>query len=161
MKKKRNSQISRSEFLKLSTIGFLSAASGSGPFTLSNFLIDPSSFDFAQNPMFNPGSKLKSYGRVMDKLIYAHSKPSFNSSQIHTFRQDSILTIRNTVLDADAPDKTNQWFEIKSNAYIHSSKLQPVEINFNSVTKEIGIWGALAEVSVPYTNAYLYANYNQ
>lgn len=159
MKKNKGYQISRGDFLKLSSIGLLSAASI--PLSIPNFLIDSFPFDLAQNSMRNPESNLKTYGRVLDKLVYAHNKPSILSPQTRAFRQDSILTIKNTVLDADNPSKNNRWFEIKPNVYVHRSKLQPVEIDFNSVATEIGIWGALAEVSVPYTNAYLYANYNQ
>lgn len=96
----------------------------------------------------------------MDKLIHVHSKPSFDSPQIHTFKQDSILPVRKTVLDMDLGKAGKPWIEIKKDAFLHSSLLQPVSINFNPVSKDISKWGVLAEVTVPYTNAYPTATFN-
>ncbi len=153
MNKRKNNNLSRREFLRLGSIGFIAASSG--PFSLSaaknNFSTNSS---LPKELIFNQASDTQNYGRVMDKLIHVHSKPSFESPQIHSFKQDSILPIRKTVLDIDLGKSGKPWIEIKKDAYLHSSLLQPVTIKFNSATMEISKYGALAEVTVPYTNAY-------
>ncbi len=157
MKKNQSKLLTRGEFLKLSSIGFISASSGS--LSLANFLKNRLSLPIEKRSYSDHAKK--SYGRTLYDLVHVFQKPSSNSAEVHTFKKDSILPIQNSVKDFDKPEDPPQWFEIKENAYIHSSNLQPVKINFNPVEKEISIYGALAEVSIPYTKAFPSTSFNQ
>lgn len=130
--------ISRREFLKLSGFGLL------------GLLIAPL--------RAKKSSRVVKYGRVMDEQIGAHSEPDFNSPIVEQYSLDTILPVQNTIA-ATMPTHNPDWFQINANQFIHSSHLQPVAIKLNEAQK-VAAWGQLAEVTIPYTDAYLHPTTN-
>jgi lipoprotein-anchoring transpeptidase ErfK/SrfK len=128
--------LSRRDFLKLSGVGLASLALPTLNFDLS----DP--FDFQQ-------------GRVTVRTIWVHESPSETSPKIKLLQRDSLFNITNTAVSEDANTTNRIWYRVGEEGYVHSVNVQPVRTVFSQpYTGNIPREGLLAEVSVPYTDAF-------
>jgi len=131
--------LSRRDFLKLSGIGLASLALPPLDFDLS----DP--FDLQQ-------------GRVTVRTIWMHETPSETSPKVKLLQRDSLFNIVNTAVSEDLEAHNRIWYRVGDEGYVHSVNVQPVRTIFSQpyggdIPKE----GLLAEVSVPYTDAFVEA----
>lgn len=124
-------ELSRREFLKLSSLGMLKT------------LLPSTAFKFEGHQ--------PTYGRVMDPVILSYTAPSFESPPAETHHLDDILTIKEVVIGEGQP-YNQAWFAVNE-GYIHSALLQPVGITFNQPEEGLNSWGELTEVTVPFTDA--------
>jgi lipoprotein-anchoring transpeptidase ErfK/SrfK len=65
-----------------------------------------------------------------------------------------LLPISEATVSEGTPEHNPIWYRIGSEGYAHSGAIQPVQTRLNPVTLDIPESGALAEVTVPYTDAH-------
>ncbi len=132
---------SRRDFLKLSGYGL------AGLFMPPlNFLFDDP-FDSQQ-------------GRVAIRMVWMYDRPSIKGTPVKICPRDMLLNIANTAISDDADSRNRVWYEIGTEAsiegYVYSGNIQPVKTLLSTPTLNLNIPidGLLAEISVPYTDAY-------
>ncbi len=149
---------SRRDFLKLSGLGLLGvslplryAQSGLLPGTL----LPETRITWAPDaPARSPDDPEIQQGRVTARLIWLFDQPSFNARRVGLFWRDSIISITGVVISQDEGDYNRVWYEIGSDGYAYSGTLQPVRTLLNAPALSVPVTGALAEVTVPYTDAH-------
>lgn len=93
-------------------------------------------------------------GRVIDNGVSLFTDPSFRSLATKTFWKDNILPIAEVTVGDDEPAYNRVWYAIRGGGYVHSGRIQPVNTRLNQPVKDLPITGALAEVTVPFTDAH-------
>lgn len=94
------------------------------------------------------------YGRALSDDLAAYAQPTFASPLIQRYAQDDILPVAETVVGLDGPPHNPAWFRVEGVGYVHSAVVQPVDFLLNEAVDGLPSWGRLAEVTVPYTDAY-------
>jgi hypothetical protein len=133
------SQISRREFLKLTSAGMLAVL-------FSAFL--PEAIPV------KAGDPTQRLGRILNDAVGVYEKPSFNSSFIKMLYKDVIVQINDITVGEDEPTYNRIWYYIDKIGYAHSGWIQPVQINPNPIASSIPTDGQLAELTVPYSDTY-------
>jgi len=134
-------QLSRREFLKLSllTLGGLAF----NPF--------PQPQDENQIQSFN-------VGRVtVDRKAAIYKEPNDQSKIFRWTRQDELLNIYYQLTPPEGPVYNPVWYRVWG-GYIHSAYIQLTRFRYNTPVETIAESGQLAEVTVPFTQAYSYSN---
>lgn len=126
--------LSRREFLKLSGLGAAGWIAGSW----LNF--DPRTTELQ--------------GRVIESKITIFDIPSLTGKKVGEHWKDVVLPIHEVTLGVDDPEYNRVWYQVQEHGYAHSSGLQPVQTRLNTPVREIPLSGVLAEVTVPFTDAY-------
>ena len=130
-----NRKIDRRQFLKFSAL-----ALGSMAFTPV----------FPRQPEWSQGV----LARVATKQVDIRSKPSDKASIVGNRFRDQLLHIYGEVIPSDGPKfYNNLWYRVWG-GYIHSARLQLVNVSLNEPVTYVPESGLLAEVTVPYTTAY-------
>lgn len=96
---------------------------------------------------------LNQQGRVIYENISTYIKPAYNSERIRIHWKDAVFPITSVVLGNDEPTHNRIWYKIGTEGYAHSGAIQPVRTDINPVYYDLPPEGALAEVTVPYTDA--------
>jgi hypothetical protein len=135
--------LSRREFLKFSSAGLLSI------FWLP-FLDRYERFERLNQPALTAPVRM---GRAVDDNVEVYDKPSFSAKLRRAYWRDVILKIDEVTIGDEKPDYNRVWYHIKGEGYAHSGKIQPVDIQLNPVETSVPVYGRLAEVTVPYTDA--------
>ncbi|MDX1417705.1 MAG: L,D-transpeptidase [Candidatus Promineifilaceae bacterium] len=130
--------LSRRDFLKLSGIGMLGAVL---PETGA-----PRSMPSGQQ------------GRVINPSIQVFDIPSYNGKPIRLYWKDALLGITGVTIGDLLPEHNRVWYEINGIGYAHSGSIQPVRTILNEPRADLPAQGALAEVTVPFTDAHTGAN---
>jgi lipoprotein-anchoring transpeptidase ErfK/SrfK len=130
-------RITRRDFLKLSGAGLVSAL-------LSGIHANSS---HAQGTM--DGQQ----GRVIADAVKVYAEPINTSRFVNSFFKDQVIPITETALGIDEKARNRIWYKM-GDGYTHSSQIQPVRTLLNKPEPDIRPEGVLAEVSVPYTDAY-------
>ena len=128
-------KISRRDFLKLSGLG------------LTGLFVPPLNFHFD-----DPFSDLQ--GRVTTRVIWMYDHPSSEAKQVKYCQRDVVLNITNTALSDDTTSSNRVWYQIGTEGFVNSGNVQPVRTILNVPRMDIPVIGLLAEVSVPFTDAY-------
>ncbi len=128
------SRLSRRDFLKLAGLGLLGAALP--VFGLRKAPV-PTGFQ----------------GRVAFERTALYAKPSFSSKRLAGLWRDEVFPIDAVVVGDDKPDYNRLWYHVPRRGYVHSGGVQPVQVRLNK-PQSIPDGGALAEVTVPYTDGY-------
>jgi len=131
----RKKNVTRREFLKLGGYGLMGTM-------LPDLSILPSNdiFDTLQ-------------GRVIDRVAWSYNGPGFETGRVKLYWHDLILRIVNTTVSEDPQAYNSVWYEVDEGGYVYSGAIQPVQTILN-VPQMINLNGALAEVSVPFTDAH-------
>lgn len=126
--------ISRRDFLKFCGLG------------LTGFIVPKNISDF----------KLahERQGRVIYPNIVIHDRPSLHGREIKEYWKDLVLPITEVTIGDDEPSYNRIWYRIGDDGFAHSGGIQPVKTQLNEPAKEIQNGGALAEVTVPFTDAF-------
>ncbi|RPI88946.1 MAG: murein L,D-transpeptidase [Chloroflexi bacterium] len=132
--------LSRRDFLKLSSYGLMGI-----------FLPDLSS----RFPYEDSFANLQ--GRIIDHTVWAHDEPNSKSKRAKLYWQDLVVSITNTTIGDSESAYNRVWYQLEEGGYAYSGGIQPVRTILNQ-PGEIPSRGALGEVSVPYTDAYLEAD---
>jgi hypothetical protein len=135
--------LSRREFLKWSRNGFL------GLFALP-FLNPLQRFERLNQPLLEGKPQL---GRVLDNHTEVFDKPSFGAELKRVYWRDLVFPIDEVTIGDEKPLYNRTWYHMNGEGYVHSGKVQPVELLTQSPpTVALPESGQLAEVSVPYTD---------
>ena len=134
MKRAHMNPISRRDFLKLGGLSLLGLAMA----------------PFQQVPSL----ALNQQGRVIYEHITAYKQPSFSGDVVRQHWADSVFPILEVTVGDEEPAHNMVWYRIGNDEYVHSGGVQPVKTILNQPNWEIAEGGQLAEVSVPYTDAY-------
>ncbi len=136
------SVLSRRDFLKLSGYGLM------GVFLPDLSIHSPQADDFANLQ-----------GRIIDRTVWVYDEPNFKSKREKLYWHDLVIPITNTTVGNDTSAYNRIWYQLEENGYAYSGGIQPVRTILNE-SKQIPPRGALGEVSVPFTDAYMEANVN-
>jgi lipoprotein-anchoring transpeptidase ErfK/SrfK len=135
--------LSRRSFLKLT-----------GASLLSLFLLPWNNVTNKASKLASNAGEVSSLGRVVNNRATLRKSPTLNADILQRYHMDMIIPITGITLSDDPQDYNRIWYEINNGeGYTYSGGIQPVEVNYNPVVKGIPENGALAEVTVPYTDA--------
>ena len=153
--------ISRRGFLQLSSMGIMAALglviqSQSKMFHL---------FDRINKNWTNPEEALARFsfvevlnpnqlGRVLNGSIDVYDVPSFNGKRVNTYWRDQTLPITDITIGKSEDSFNMVWYKVGEEGYTHSGAIQPVLTKTNPVVAQLPPDGAVAEVTVPYTDAH-------
>jgi lipoprotein-anchoring transpeptidase ErfK/SrfK len=129
-------KISRRDFLKLSGLG------------MAGLFVPPLNFHLS-----NPFADLQ--GRVTARTIWVYDSPSSKATQIKICHQDMVLNLTNTAVSDDVTAHNRVWYEVDDEGFVYSGNIQPVRTILNTPRMDIPDTGLLAEISVPFTDAYV------
>lgn len=93
-------------------------------------------------------------GRVLNASIHLHARPSFQSQVLDTYYKDMVLSITEATIGDTEPPYNRVWYKIGEKGFVHSGAVQPVRTVLNPPVSDIPEKGALAEVTVPFTDAH-------
>jgi lipoprotein-anchoring transpeptidase ErfK/SrfK len=131
----RAKKISRRDFLKLSGLG------------LAGLFFPPLNFH-----LDDPFTDLQ--GRVTARTIWIYDRPSSEAKQVKICHRDVLLNITNATISDDVTASNRVWYEIGTEGFVYSGNIQPVRTILNTPRTDIPLTGLLAEISVPFTDAY-------
>ncbi len=145
-------RLSRRDFLRLGKIGLGAAAC----LTLSRYGRAAGSFspsealaNLSRPPAFAPGQQ----GRVLENSLTVYDVPSSSGNKTNTYWRDSVMPLTGAAISEDTSSHNRIWYRIAEEGYAHSAAIQPVRTSLNAPVEQIPADGALAEVSVPFTDA--------
>ena len=151
--------LSRRDFLKLSSLGAVGTALSTGPWRRQSLL---RGIDGSHQSPFPPGRyeyEPVTLGRVAYESISVFELPKVDARQVAYKFRDDLLNIYETFTSEDGPLYNPIWHRIWG-GYVHSSFIQPVDVRLNAVRESVPSYGLLTEVSVPYSQPYNYTSAN-
>lgn len=92
--------------------------------------------------------------RVAKDPVSVYQEPSDESQIVRTWPRDSLIHIYETV-DSGTPAYNPIWYRVFG-GYMHRARLQRVQVHYNAPLEAVPDTKLLAEVTVPYTQAYRY-----
>ncbi|MGB8980546.1 MAG: L,D-transpeptidase [Anaerolineales bacterium] len=98
-------------------------------------------------------------GRIIDRTVWSYQEPNPKSKRAKLYWRDLVVPITNTTIGDDEAAHNRVWYELEDGGYAYSGSIQPVRTLLNEAYA-IPTKGALGEVSVPFTDAYLEADRN-
>jgi hypothetical protein len=93
------------------------------------------------------------YGRVISDALNVYQQPTQDSKLITTIWKDKVLPISGVTIGEEEPAYNRIWYEMEGTGFVHSGKIQPVNIQKNPVIDTLPANGKLIEITVPYTDA--------
>jgi len=151
----QRNELSRRNFLKMLSAGllgsFLLPSWGGDLQELGRLLSAPHGELAARSAGDLPSQQ---QGRVAYENIKVYARPSTKSREVGNHWRDTMLSIQAYVLGDAEPIHNRVWYQLDKNAYAHSGGIQPVETRPNQPLNYIPPQGRLAEVSVPFADAY-------
>jgi hypothetical protein len=137
------SSLSRREFLKLSLL------------TLGGLAFNP----FPQ-PQDESQQTAYTIGRVtVDRRAAIYKEPNDQSKIYRWTRQDELIYIFYQLTPPEGPVYNPVWYRVWG-GYVHSAYIQLARFRYNTPVDTIPESGRLAEVTVPYTQAYSYSRFD-
>ncbi len=128
--------LSRRDFLKLTGAGLL------GLF-LPQLDLEPALAQFASDQQ----------GRVTTATLNVYDTPALTGQVVKAYWRDVVLPIASIVISEDETAYNRVWYKIGEDGYAYSGAIQPVRTVLNQPINILPEEGALAEVTVPYTDA--------
>jgi hypothetical protein len=92
-------------------------------------------------------------GRVTEASIDIFDSPSFTGKKVKLLWRDGVIPITAATIGDNEPAYNRVWYQVGNEGFVHSGSVQPVRTQVNQPVLEIPAAGALAEVTVPYTDA--------
>jgi hypothetical protein len=134
--------VTRKDFLKLSLLGFLGAGFSPGPSL--------------------PGSRKTRgiIGRIAadEKVIYIYKEPDYESEVVRKTSFDELLHLYYELEIQDGDHPLAYWYRVWG-GYLPGVYVQHTRYRLNQPVDDISDCGNLAEVTVPYTEAYSFSEY--
>lgn len=98
--------------------------------------------------------------RVAIREVDVRAAPRDGAEIVGKRFRDQLVEIYYELEPEDAPAFYNKlWYRVWG-GYLHSTYLQPVQIRFNEVMRDVREAGQLCEVTVPFTQSYSYSRYD-
>jgi hypothetical protein len=96
-------------------------------------------------------------GRVtVDRQAAIYEEPLFHSGVVRWTLLDELLNIYYPLTPVEGPSYNPLWYRV-SGGFIHSAHIQVARFHYNSPIDSLPVSGQLAEVTVPYTQAFTYS----
>lgn len=92
-------------------------------------------------------------GRILEHNVRLRENPDFGSDVTGVYWKDDIVPITSATVGGDEPAHNRVWYKIEEKGYVHSGVVQPVLTQLNEPVADLPKGGALAEVTVPFTDA--------
>ena len=89
----------------------------------------------------------------MNASVDVYDQPSFSANRINTYFRDFVFPITEISIGTSKNLFNMVWYRIGDEGYTHSGSIQPVFTKINPVVADLPIDGALAEITVPFTDA--------
>jgi lipoprotein-anchoring transpeptidase ErfK/SrfK len=146
--------INRKDFLKIGCSTLAAAVAGQAIRSVA----DAAGVNSAAYGNYPPGGNLyqnnpvNNLGRTTRSMDY-HEQPSFVSPSYGFYNTDEIVHIQELQVGESEMEHNPIWYRTED-GWIHSSYVQPVRNDINTPVLNIPDGGMLAEVSVPYTDAW-------
>jgi hypothetical protein len=134
-------QFSRREFLRFSSAALIAALA-----------LSRTSFAYADSGIQQDAAT--PLGRITRKRLDLFDIPSEKGKVIRELALDEVLPITNTSIGSDDSTNNRIWYELNGEGFIHSGEVQPVAEKPNKMVTSIPAAGLLAEVTVPFTDAF-------
>lgn len=131
--------ISRRDFLKLGALAL-------GSLAFTSFLPEFTGYDDSD------------LARVCIPSVSVYKEPSDKSRIVGQWFRDEVVRIYETVI-AETPAYNPVWYRVWG-GYMHRARLQRVKIRYNQPLLVLPENGMLAEVTVPYSQAYIYRKWD-
>jgi lipoprotein-anchoring transpeptidase ErfK/SrfK len=132
--------ISRRDFLKLSAL------------TLGSFAFSPNPYPRDDRDIPDlPVARI-----AVDRQTAIYQEPREHSWVVRWTRQDELLHVFYTLTPPEGPAYNPFWYRV-SEGYIHSAYVQTVSHRYNTPLEFVPENGQLAEITIPYTQAYQYS----
>jgi lipoprotein-anchoring transpeptidase ErfK/SrfK len=97
-------------------------------------------------------------GRItVDRKAAIYQQPREHSGVVRWTRQDELLNLYFELIAPEGPGYNPRWYRVWE-GYLHSAYVQRTQYRYNAAIDDIPDAGQLAEVTVPYTQAYQYSN---
>lgn len=93
-------------------------------------------------------------GRVASAKVNIYQKPNNASPIIGEYARDTLIRITHVTIGEGEPEHNRVWYQIGLEGFAHSGGIQPVQNSLNETVPEMPREGALAEVTVPFTDAH-------
>jgi hypothetical protein len=129
-------EVSRRDFLKLAGAGMLGLL-------LSQFDLDAAQAQAGADQQ----------GRVTTATLNVYDAPALTGQIVRACWRDIVLPITGSIIGEDQSAFNRIWYKIGEDGYAYSGALQPVRTLLNAPAGSLPPEGALAEVTVPYTDA--------
>ena len=139
--------VSRRDFLRLGGLGLLGLP-------LQPFLLRTHDSWILPQPGEYQDDPETQRGRVTSRLIWVYDQPSFKARRLNLYWRDSIVAISGVTISQDEGDYNRVWYEIGDEGFAYSGTIQPVRTLLNTPSLQVPATGALAQVTVPYTDAH-------
>jgi hypothetical protein len=133
-----STQLSRRSFLKLAGFGLLG-------------ILQPGEWVSPYSASRVVGDSMQ--GRITDEKVDVYDIPSFTGNKVKLVWRDSVFPITTATIGDEEPSYNRVWYQIGEEGFVHSGSMQPVRTLINQPVQQIPVTGALAEVTVPYTDA--------
>jgi lipoprotein-anchoring transpeptidase ErfK/SrfK len=93
-------------------------------------------------------------GRVLDAYVALHDQPAFDANRVKFLWKDAVISISEALYREDTDSHNRVWYKVGDEGYVHSGSVQPVRTQLNEVVPGLPESGALAEVTVPFSDAH-------
>jgi hypothetical protein len=93
-------------------------------------------------------------GRVLLDGVQILRQPLLDAEQVDILAYDDIVPIQGALIGGEQPAHNRVWYEIPNRGYVHSAWVQPVRNDPQPARASASPRGLLAEVSVPFVDAY-------
>jgi hypothetical protein len=93
-------------------------------------------------------------GRIAEARCDVFDRPSLDGKIIKSYWKDMVVRILEATIGDVEPSHNRIWYRLEGDGYAHSGGVQPVHTSLNSPARVIPPGGVLAEVTVPYTDAF-------
>jgi hypothetical protein len=129
-------RVSRREFLRLSGMGLLGLAVP---------------VRWGRSTLETDDGQL---GRILQEKADVYLEPTFLARHIKTLWRDEVNPIVSATIGDPYPETNRVWYELQDLGFVHSSAVQPVRAELQRPWRSVPYLGALAEVTLPYLEAY-------
>jgi lipoprotein-anchoring transpeptidase ErfK/SrfK len=93
-------------------------------------------------------------GRVFNDGTVSYDDPSITAQKVALHNHNEILILKDTIIKKSGYPVNEIWYRLEDESFIQSQNVQPVENKINAPQYEISTSGQLAEVTVPFTDAW-------
>ena len=152
--------ITRRGFLKLGGLGIAATLGVGIPSPIGrllqlNRINDHINFPYELYNQINPTEGINpiQQGRVLDSSINLYDLPTFTGDLVSSYWRDWVIPITDITIGKSEDSFNMFWYKVGKEGDAHSGSIQPVLTITNPVVTQIPPEGALAELTVPYTDA--------
>jgi hypothetical protein len=93
-------------------------------------------------------------GRILQDKADVYAEASFSARHVKTLWRDEVHPISSATVGDPLPETNRVWYQLDRLGFIHSSAVQPVRAIPQSPASYVPYRGALAEVTLPFVEAY-------